>query len=102
MWHAKLVACPNANLTIDAKNPAAIEPRKLRSRMTKMAVTYTPRRHVFGAGFATRLTAVVRSLASNFRNWNDARATRRALNRLSDVQLRDIGLCRGDIERIQA
>lgn len=30
--------------------------------------------------------------------WNDARATRRALSRLSDHQLDDIGLVRGDID----
>ncbi len=32
--------------------------------------------------------------------WNDARVTRRELSRLSDRELDDIGLCRGDIERI--
>lgn len=29
--------------------------------------------------------------------WNDARITRKALERLSDHELDDIGLCRGDI-----
>lgn len=32
--------------------------------------------------------------------WNDTRVTRRELSRLSDRELDDIGLCRGDIERI--
>jgi len=32
--------------------------------------------------------------------WNDARVTRKALSRLSDRELDDIGLCRGDIARI--
>ncbi|MFC3570498.1 DUF1127 domain-containing protein [Paracoccus sp. TOH] len=32
--------------------------------------------------------------------WNDARVTKNALSRLSDRELDDIGLCRGDIERI--
>ena len=32
--------------------------------------------------------------------WRDARATRNALSRLSDRELDDIGLCRGDIDRI--
>ena len=32
--------------------------------------------------------------------WNDARVTRSALSALSDRELEDIGLCRGDIERI--
>ena len=37
-----------------------------------------------------------------FQAWNDARATRRALNALSDRELADIGLSRGDIESIVA
>lgn len=32
--------------------------------------------------------------------WNDARVTRNALSRLSDRELDDIGLSRGDIDRI--
>ena len=32
--------------------------------------------------------------------WNDARVTKNALNRLTDRELDDIGLNRGDIERI--
>lgn len=32
--------------------------------------------------------------------WNDARVTRKALNKLSDRELDDIGLCRGDIETL--
>lgn len=34
------------------------------------------------------------------RAWNDARRTRNALLRLSEHELDDIGLCRGDIDRI--
>lgn len=32
--------------------------------------------------------------------WNDARLTRKALSQLSDRELEDIGLERGDIDRI--
>ncbi len=32
--------------------------------------------------------------------WNDARATRAALAKLSDRELDDIGLCRGDIDMV--
>lgn len=32
--------------------------------------------------------------------WNDARMTKNALYRLTDRELDDIGLCRGDIERV--
>ncbi|QPM88922.1 DUF1127 domain-containing protein [Pseudooceanicola algae] len=33
-------------------------------------------------------------------NWNDARATRKALSRLTDRELNDIGLVRGDIDSV--
>lgn len=33
-------------------------------------------------------------------NWQATRQTRNELNRLTDRELDDIGLCRGDIERI--
>lgn len=45
-----------------------------------------------GSVFA-RVTATVAA-------WNDARTTRRELNRLTDRELSDIGLTRGDIEPI--
>ena len=32
--------------------------------------------------------------------WNDARVTKNALNRLTDRELDDIGLTRGDIETV--
>ena len=32
--------------------------------------------------------------------WNDTRVTRNALSSLSDRELEDIGLCRGDIDSI--
>ncbi len=35
-----------------------------------------------------------------FQHWAEARQTRNALNRLTDRELDDIGLTRGDIERI--
>ena len=43
---------------------------------------------------------VVANLFSKLSAWNDARVTRRELNGLSDRELNDIGLCRGDIARI--
>lgn len=44
-------------------------------------------------GFASKLWAAVS-------DWNDARVTRNALNRLTDRELDDIGLNRADIDRI--
>jgi len=46
----------------------------------------------FGGLFGTLVTA--------FSAWNDARVTRNALSRLSDRELEDIGLSRGEIDAI--
>ncbi|MDX1822306.1 MAG: DUF1127 domain-containing protein [Paracoccaceae bacterium] len=43
------------------------------------------------AGFFANLVGIVSA-------WNDARITRNALSKLSDRELEDIGLCRGDID----
>lgn len=43
---------------------------------------------------------VVATLFSMLSAWNDARVTRRELNSLSDRELNDIGLARGDIDRV--
>jgi len=40
------------------------------------------------------------SIVGSIASWNDARVTRNALAKLSDRELDDIGLCRGDIEFI--
>ncbi|PRX38350.1 Uncharacterized conserved protein YjiS, DUF1127 family [Meinhardsimonia xiamenensis] len=47
-----------------------------------------------------RLTSLFATLIAAVTEWNDARITRKALSRLSDRQLDDIGLTRGDIDRI--
>lgn len=39
-------------------------------------------------------------IAAAFTVWNDARRTRNALDRLSDHELNDIGLCRADIDKV--
>ena len=49
-----------------------------------------------GQSFVTRLSA----LYSAYLAWNDARVTRRALSHLSDHELDDIGLVRGEIDQI--
>lgn len=53
-----------------------------------------------GALIGGRLFNIVSLLVSSVRDWNDARITRHALAKLSDRELEDIGLCRGDIELI--
>jgi uncharacterized protein YjiS (DUF1127 family) len=44
--------------------------------------------------------AVVAKVFSVLAAWNEVRQTRRELNSLSDRELDDLGLGRGDIERI--
>lgn len=47
-----------------------------------------------------RKASFVATLIATFKAWNDARATRNTLNTLTDRELADIGLCRGDIEYV--
>ncbi len=49
-----------------------------------------------------RITTLVTDLAQTFANWNSARKTRKALAKLSDYVLEDIGLTRGDIASFSA
>ena len=59
-----------------------------------MAATETFRTaHVARPGFVARLQDAIA-------NWTEIRETRNQLNRLTDRELSDIGLCRGDIERV--
>ena len=67
-----------------------------------MAVIETTRPGAVGTGFGAGLLATLRSAMASFRSWNDTRATRAALNKLSDRELEDIGLCRGDIDTLSA
>jgi uncharacterized protein YjiS (DUF1127 family) len=47
-------------------------------------------------------TGIVSRMANAFSAWNDARATRNALAKLSDRELDDIGLSRSDIDSVAA
>ncbi len=63
-----------------------------------MAAYETSRAAPFGAISIFRSVQVISETISSFSAWNDARITRKALSKLSDRELDDIGLCRGDIE----
>ncbi|MCU0910521.1 MAG: DUF1127 domain-containing protein [Rhodobacteraceae bacterium] len=52
---------------------------------------------VFGANLSSAVSAVIGRVVA----WNDARVTRKALSRLSDHELADIGLSRSDIDSIR-
>lgn len=44
--------------------------------------------------------AIFANVFATLNSWNDRRITRSSLSKLTDRQLDDIGLCRGDIDRI--
>jgi len=47
--------------------------------------------------FGGHVGTISSSVVNAFAHWNDARVTRNALAKLSDLQLDDIGLTRGDV-----
>lgn len=65
-----------------------------------MAAFDTTRPAPFGAISIFRFIQFVGNAYSAFSTWNDARVTRNALGKLSDHELDDIGLCRGEVEMI--
>lgn len=65
-----------------------------------MAAIQTTRPAPFGAIATYRAVTFVSAIASAVQGWNDARVTRKALSKLSDRELDDIGLCRGDVEQM--
>lgn len=65
-----------------------------------MAAYETSRPAPFGAISIFRTIQGVSNAVGMLAAWNDARATRKALSRLTDRELDDIGLCRGDIDQI--
>lgn len=66
-----------------------------------MAAFETTTRSVpFGAISTYRAVQAVTALFAAVAAWNDARVTRSALSKLTDRELDDIGLCRGDIGMI--
>jgi len=63
--------------------------------------TYEPARTApLGAISVFRMVQFVTRSTSGFQAWNSGRVTRKALSKLSNRELDDIGLCRGDIETI--
>lgn len=63
-----------------------------------MALYDTTRPMADGHHFGARLARIFGALAA----WNDARVTRNALMKLSDHELDDLGLHRGDVEAMSS
>ena len=65
-----------------------------------MAAVETTRPAPYGAITTYRAINTLSNAVAVFQAWNDARVTRNALSKLSDRELDDIGLCRGDLDVI--
>ena len=65
-----------------------------------MAVHQTSSHAPFGAETLYRVISSVEVVVVQFNKWNIERRTRKSLESLSDHQLYDIGLGRGDIDAV--
>lgn len=65
-----------------------------------MAAFDTTRPNYGSHGPAGRIAAPISHLIAAVAGWNDSRKTRNSLSRLSDRELDDIGLTRGDIDSV--
>ena len=65
-----------------------------------MAAFDTTRPQYGSASVAGQLRAFFVRLVADLVAWNDARMTRNALSTLTDRELEDIGLVRGDIDDV--
>jgi len=65
-----------------------------------MATFDTTRTTYGSATVGSRLSSYVSNMFAAVVAWNDARVTRNALSSLSDRELEDIGLSRGDIAAV--
>lgn len=65
-----------------------------------MAASVTSSAAPIGAITIFRTVQFATNAAASVSAWNNARITRKSLGKLSDRELDDIGLCRGDIELI--
>jgi len=62
-----------------------------------MAVSENTRVAPFGALTIYHIVSKVGAIGETFTDWNAQRKTEKALYALSERELEDIGLCRGDI-----
>lgn len=65
-----------------------------------MAAYESSRAAPFGAISIFRSVQFLSEVFASVSAWNNTRVTRKSLSKLSDRELDDIGLCRGDIEMI--
>ncbi|OIQ30585.1 MAG: hypothetical protein BM562_09605 [Alphaproteobacteria bacterium MedPE-SWcel] len=67
-----------------------------------MAAFDTTRTAQGTSGLIGRIGALVNTFVAAILTWNDVRMTRKVLSALTDRELSDIGLSRGDVDAIGA
>tara|TARA_R110002096_G_scaffold47539_46_gene126892 strand:- start:3075 stop:3272 length:198 start_codon:yes stop_codon:yes gene_type:complete len=65
-----------------------------------MAAVTSTRHAPFGAIATYHTIQFISNFAAMLVSWNDSRTTRKALSKLTDRELDDIGLCRSDINSL--
>ena len=96
---AFLTSCPDHTATLNAsqKKTKHQQPDKKDTDMAAIETTRTP----YGTlDLVARINVTLSPVIGTIASWNDARVTRNTLSGLSDRELDDIGLGRGDIDRI--
>ena len=67
-----------------------------------MALYDSTRGQIGTPSLSGRMSSMIASLVTTLIAWNDARVTRNSLAQLTDRELDDIGLTRGDIDEVAA
>ena len=98
MLAAGLLCTCSRNIWVSSKHNASDLSRTEKEHI--MAAIETSRPAPFGAITTYRAVNALTSVFGALGAWNDTRITRKALGKLSDRELDDIGLCRGDIEML--
>jgi len=62
--------------------------------------TFDTTRTTYGSASKNRFFSAISAITAAIVAWNDARVTRKALAGLTDRELEDIGLSRGDIDAV--
>lgn len=92
-------ALPKSSWTITAPDRAST--RNGLQGNIPMASYDTTRSLVAGPTATLRFFSAFTGVAGSIAAWNDARVTRNALSKLSDHELDDLGLTRGDISSMR-
>lgn len=96
IFHSSRAQCLSIDGKYTHKHCAVYKPYPMETKMAYYAQSRIHTEQVL-AGFQGLSLG---TLFATLKTWNDERITRRELSALSDRELADVGLCRGDIESV--